>query len=76
MFPVKQAKSATILLPGERHLRAGKGIDGRIWMQIDDQPRVNVPPGRVVTYAVELLKLCGVQVSIESVDDRAGGLYG
>jgi hypothetical protein len=71
---VRQGRSASLILPGERHLRAGRELDGRIWIQVDNQARVMVPPAKAVLYAVELLKLCGVQLAVDRVNEEVADL--
>jgi hypothetical protein len=41
---------------------------------VDNQARVMVPPAKAVLYAVELLKLCGVQLAVDRVNEEVADL--
>lgn len=54
-----------IVLPGERRMRAGKHLDGRIWLDVDGRGRIDLAPAEAFKLGTGLLRLLGINVEYE-----------
>lgn len=54
-----------VLLPGERNMKAGRHLDGRIWLDIGGHGRIDLRPDQAFRLAKGLLELLGVNVEFE-----------
>lgn len=62
-----------IQLPGQRRLMGGKDLNGAVWVQIDGQDRITLPPRQAVEFAVGMLKACGIELQEVNVDELIDG---
>jgi len=62
-----------IQLPGQRRLMGGKDLNGSVWVQIEGQDRITMPPKQAIEFAVGLLKACGIQLEQVNADDLVDG---
>lgn len=62
-----------IQLPGQRRLMGGKDLNGSVWVQIEGQDRITMPPKQAIEFAVGLLKACGIHLEQVNTDDLVDG---
>lgn len=61
-----------IQLPGQRRLFGGKDLNGGVWVQIEGQDRITMPPKQAVEFAVGLLRACGIHLEEVNTDELLG----
>jgi hypothetical protein len=62
-----------IQLPGQRRLLGGKDLNGSIWVQIEGQDRITMPPKQAIEFAIGLLKAAGIQLEQVNTDELVDG---
>ena len=62
-----------IQLPGQRRLFGGKDLNGGVWVQIEGQDRITMPPKQAIEFAIGLLKACGVQLEEANANELMNG---
>lgn len=62
-----------IQLPGQRRLFGGKDLNGGVWVQIEGQDRITMPPKQAIEFAIGLLKACGIQLEEVNTDSLLNG---
>lgn len=62
-----------IQLPGQRRLFGGKDLNGGVWVQIEGQDRITMPPKQAIEFAIGLLKACGVQLEEANASELLNG---
>lgn len=62
-----------IQLPGQRRLMGGKDLNGSIWVQIEGQDRITMPPKQAVEFAIGLLKAAGIHLEEVNMDELVNG---
>lgn len=63
----------TIQLPGQRRLLGGKDLNGAVWVQIEGQDRITMPPKQAIEFAMGLLKACGIQLEEVNANELLDG---
>ncbi len=54
-----------IVLPGERRMRGGRNLDGRVYLDFDGHDRINIKPDQAFRLASGILRILGVNVEFE-----------
>lgn len=58
-----------VAMPGQRRILGGKDFNGAIWIQIEGQDRITMPPKQALEFGIGLLRACGVQLEECDVDN-------
>lgn len=69
----RQLGTPIIQLPGQRRLMGGKDMNGAVWVQIEGQDRITMPPQQAIEFAIGLLKACGIQLEQTNVTELLNG---
>lgn len=58
-----------IALPGQRRIMGGKDMNGAVWIGIEGQDRITMPPRQAIEFAIGVLRACGIQLEECDVDN-------